>query len=155
ARLTANANGGITPEAPRPVPATQANAKAPGTVAVDYLSEKQPLITPEWAAWKAAMRAPRLAGTWLISAYEPGKGRVFGQMTITPGATDDVFNTATQLTYASSGATVKATGKSIAYTGYSWRGRESSATPSVLPKTEPAAPVPTSSAMPAEWKEAM
>jgi len=155
ARMIANANGGITPEAPRAVPATPANGKTPGVIAVDYLAEKQPLITPEWTAWKAAMKTPKLAGAWLVSAYQPGKGRVYGQVVITQGSSDDLFTTSTQLTYAASGATVNTSGKSIVYTGYSWRGRSATATPSKIPATGPAAPVTAASAIPTEWKEAM
>jgi quinohemoprotein amine dehydrogenase len=155
ARLTANATGGITPEAPRPVPATAATAKTPGALAVDYLAEKQPLITPEWTAWRAAMRPPRLAGTWLVSAYEPGRGRIYGQAVITPGAADDLFSTSTQLTYATDGTTVKVTGKSIVYTGYSWRGRSAAGAATALPTTAPSAPVTTAASTPGEWREAM
>jgi len=154
-RLTANATGGITPEAPRATPPASPNAKSPGALAVDYLATNQPLITPEWTSWRAAMRPPRLAGTWLVSAYEPGRGRVYGQVVITPGTSDDLFSTATQLTYASTGATVKVTGKSIVYTGYSWRGRSASGTMLRLPTTALSAPATTSSATPAEWREAL
>ncbi len=153
-RLTANATGGITPEQPRATPATAANAKTPGQLAVEYLSTKQPLITPEWTAWKAAMKAPKLAGTWLVSAYEPGKGRVYGTVVITPGASDDFFSTTTEMVYVLSGKTMKLTGKSIVYTGYSWRGRSASGAPTKLPTTGPSAPNMTA-AEPTEWREAM
>src|SRR5271163_290618 len=49
------------PKAPEPV-----NGKAPIDTALDYLADKQPLITPEWSSWKAIMHTPKLAGTWLI-----------------------------------------------------------------------------------------
>src|SRR5579871_3946865 len=155
AHLTANATGGITPEAPRPIAPTSATAKTPGAQAVDYLAEKQPLITPEWTAWRAAMKPPRLAGTWLVSAYQAGRGRVYGQVVITPGASDDLFSTSTQLMYAMNGATVKVTGKSVVYTGYSWRGRSAGGTPTTLPKTAAAAPATSSTSTPTEWREAM
>lgn len=155
ARLTANENGGIRPEAPRAIPAGNPNAKGPGVLAVDYLATNQPLITPEWTAWRAAMRAPRLAGTWLVSAYQAGRGRVYGQVVITPGASEDLFSTTTQITYATSGATLKLTGKSIVYTGYSWRGRSGSGTMSSLPKTASTAPITAAGGTPAEWREAL
>ncbi|MBV8843612.1 MAG: quinohemoprotein amine dehydrogenase subunit alpha [Bryobacterales bacterium] len=153
--LTANDTGGINREAPRATAASAVNAKAPGAIAVDYLATSQPLITPEWTAWRAAMRAPKLAGTWLVSAYQPGRGRIYGQVVITPGASDDLFSTTTQLTYASSGASLKLTGKSIVYTGYSWRGRSGAAAMSPLPVTAASAPVTAASGIPAEWREAM
>ncbi len=125
ARLMLTEGGGVSPQAPRSTAPTPANAKSPGELAVEYLAANQPLITPEWTAWKAAMRSPRLAGTWLLSAYQPGRGKIYGQVVISAGSADDLFATATQFTYVSTGATVKITGKSIVYTGYSWRGRSS------------------------------
>jgi quinohemoprotein amine dehydrogenase len=153
--LTANDTGGISREAPRATAGTAANAKAPGALAVDYLATNQPLITPEWTAWRAAMRAPKLVGTWLVSAYQQGRGRIYGQVVITPGSSDDLFSTATQLTYAGTGATLKMTGKSIVYTGYSWRGRSGSGTISAIPATGPSAPITAASGTPSEWREAM
>ncbi len=153
ARLTANANGGINAEPPRaPAPA---KGKAPGELALDYLATRQPLITPEWTAWRAAMRPPRLAGTWWLSAYQPGHGRVYGQVVIVPGVSDDLFTTATELTYANTGTVVKLKGRSIIYTGYSWRGRSASGAMSVVPSTGPKAPVTAASSTPTEWREAM
>jgi quinohemoprotein amine dehydrogenase len=101
------------------------------------------------------MRTPKLAGKWLVSAYQPGRGKIYGQVVITPGTSDDLFSTATELTYASSGATLKVTGKSIVYTGYSWRGRSAAAAMSAIPVTGPSAPVPAASGTPTEWREAV
>src|SRR5689334_5789656 len=44
-----------TPNAP-PLP----DGKAPADIAIDYLVKEQPLITPEWSAWKASMKSPKL-----------------------------------------------------------------------------------------------
>jgi quinohemoprotein amine dehydrogenase len=160
-RLTANDNGAIlygdvrvTSEPPRAI-VPKADAKKPGDAAVDYLATHQPLITPEWTAWRAAMREPKLAGTWLLSAYQPGRGKIYGEIVITPGASDDFFNTATQFTYASSGTTVKVAGKSIVYTGYSWRGHSASGAIPPVPHTGPAAPAMTGIGIPSDWREAM
>src|SRR3989442_540571 len=60
----------------------RADGKDPADAAIDYLSTAQPLMTPEWASWKAVMRTPRLAGKWMITGYQQGKGRLFGSMTI-------------------------------------------------------------------------
>jgi quinohemoprotein amine dehydrogenase len=106
------------PKAPEPV-----DGKAPIDAALEYLADKQPLITPEWSAWKASMRPPRLAGTWLISGYQKGKGRVYGELVVEAGNSADDFTTKVTLRYASSGQEVKRSGKGLVYTGYSWRGR--------------------------------
>ncbi len=145
-RESATANGGVAMEPPRaPAPPS---AKYPVDLALDYLAIAQPLITPEWTAWHASMRPPRLAGTWLLSGYQAGRGKVYGQVITTPGPADDQFVTSVQLTYASNGTSVKLSGKSIVYTGYSWRG--SSGTVASHPAGNAAM-----SPVPVEWREAL
>ena len=39
----------------------------PLDAALSYLGKTAPLLTPEWAAWRARMRAPKLEGRWLVS----------------------------------------------------------------------------------------
>src|SRR5438093_10627089 len=115
-------NPAIVP--PPPVNTTaRSDGKYPADIAIDYLSTAQPLITPEWSAWKAVMRTPKLDGKWMITGYQQGKGRVFGTMTIDPGPTPEDFITRVDIDYASTGTTLSRTGKGIIYTGYSWRGR--------------------------------
>ena len=75
----------------------RADAKYPAEIAVDYLVKGQPLITPEWSAWKAVMHTPKLEGKWLLTGYQQGKGRVFGTVTIEPGSDPDEFVTKTEL----------------------------------------------------------
>jgi quinohemoprotein amine dehydrogenase len=128
-----------------------ANKKYPVDLALDYLATAQPLITPEWTAWRAAMRPQKLAGAWLLSGYQPGKGKIYGRVIIAPGSADDQFTTNIEFTYASTGVTVKSNGKGIIYTGYSWRGR-------VTPPgaaADPAAHAITATAIPTAWREAM
>ena len=92
--------------------------------AVAHLSTAFPLKTAEWSAWSANMRAPKLAGRWMISGYQAGKGPVYGEVTISAAAqSEDEFTTAERLVYARSGQTLARTGKAIVYTGYQWRGR--------------------------------
>lgn len=92
--------------------------------AIDHLSDVFPLETPEWSAWAATKRSPRLAGTWTLSGYEPGKGPVFGTVTITVDGTDpDVFTTSASYVYAETGQRVRRSGEALVYTGYQWRGR--------------------------------
>jgi quinohemoprotein amine dehydrogenase len=90
---------------------------------LDFLAKNYPLHTPEWGAWRARMRAPRLAGKWLISAHIPGKGKYFGEMTIAPGAAEDEFTTTVKLQSVDGGPAIHRTGNGIVYAGYSWRGR--------------------------------
>jgi quinohemoprotein amine dehydrogenase len=139
-------NPAVVPPPPLPIP-FRADGKYPADVAVEYLAKAQPLMTPEWTSWKAAMRVPKLAGKWLLIGYQQGKGRVFGTVTIESGAAPDEFTTKTDIEYATSGITLSRTGKSIVYTGYSWRGRTKSAT------KEAASADPGSS--PTEWREAL
>ncbi len=129
---------------PKP-PQQPANGKAPIDNALDFLADKQPLITPEWSAWKAVERTPKLAGTWQISGYQKGRGKVYGQMVIEAGSTADDFTTKLTLHYAASRLEFVRTGKGIVYTGYSWRGRTKSDSGA---STDP-------SVSPAEMKEAL
>jgi quinohemoprotein amine dehydrogenase len=123
------------------------NAPYPIDTILDYLSKNQPLITPEWTAWKATMANPKLAGTWVVSGYQAGKGKAFGTLTIQATQAPDEFTTKLQLYFPAKDATLTRAGKGIVYTGYSWRGREKA----------DAAPSPGADAGsdPAEWREAM
>lgn len=123
-----------------------ADAKYPVDLALDYLSKAQPLITPEWTSWRAAMKPAKLAGTWALQGYQPGLGKLYGTVEIKAGAGADEFVTETQFTYVTSGKTVKSSGKGLVYTGYSWRGR-TGATGGVNAITATVVPV--------EWREAM
>src|SRR5262249_21681164 len=91
--------------------------------AIAHLTTAFPLVTPEWSAWSATMRAPRLDGRWAVSVYETGKGPVFGQVAITSQGDTGDFTTETTLVYGHTGQTVTRRGRSIVYTGYQWRGK--------------------------------
>ncbi len=96
--------------------------------AIANLSGAFPLITPEWSAWSANMRPARITGTWAIAGTQPGKGAIFGTMTIrAKDGADDEFITSTKLTSARSGETASREGKVIVYTGFQWRGRSTRA----------------------------
>jgi quinohemoprotein amine dehydrogenase len=116
----AQRRGGATASAEASHPAPQ---REPVEVALDFLAKAAPLHTPEWAAWSARMRPPKLAGRWLVSAYLPGHGRYFGEMTISAGSSDDEFTTRMKLTSVRDGSTLVRSGQSIVYAGYAWRGR--------------------------------
>jgi quinohemoprotein amine dehydrogenase len=96
----------------------------PMDAAVDHLSEVFPLETAEWSAWSANRRSPRLAGTWALSGYEPGRGPIYGTVRIEadPRSADD-FTTTTSYAYVESGERVTRSGAAIVYTGFQWRGR--------------------------------
>jgi quinohemoprotein amine dehydrogenase len=116
----------------------------PLDTALQYLAKNQPLITPEWTAWKAQPHSPKLIGTWLVSASQAGKGRIYGKMTVAAGPTSCDFVTTTVLHYPD-GQVVKRTGKGVLYTGYSWRGHSTSS-PSDT-KADPGFPADTREAM--------
>jgi quinohemoprotein amine dehydrogenase len=109
------------PDAPPPPPGT--DTRHPAERAVEFLAKTFPLQTPEWNAWRATMRPPKIAGRWLLTGYQIGRGRVYGEVTIEAGAADDEFTTKTRLTYVKEKNTVTRTGRGIVYAGYSWRGR--------------------------------
>ncbi len=95
---------------------------------LDFLAKNYPLHTPEWGAWRARMRAPRIAGKWLVSAHIPGRGKYYGELTIAPGASEDEFKTTVKLQPVGGGAAITRTGNGIVYAGYSWRGRSNGGT---------------------------
>ena len=99
-------------------------AALPVDVALAYLSKTAPLDTPEWAAWHARMRAPKLEGRWIVNAYLPGRGKYYGEMEVaTKSGTDDEFTTKVKLTSLKDGSSITRTGQSLVYAGYAWRGR--------------------------------
>ncbi len=109
------------PDAPPPPPGT--DTRHPADRAVEYLAKNFPLQTPEWSAWRANLRAPKLAGRWLLIGNQIGRGRVYGEVVIEPGAAEDEFTTKVKMTYVKDGAVVTRNGRSLVYAGYSWRGR--------------------------------
>ncbi len=99
--------------------------------AVAHLSERFPFETAEWSAWSATMRPPRVGGAWLLRGHAPGRGAVYGSVTITPVAgSEDEFTTEATYTYAHTGRQVERTGRAIIYTGFQWRGRSIPGDPS-------------------------
>lgn len=101
-----------------------AGNRQPFEMAQDHLGGAFPLITPEWAAWSAAMRTPRLSGRWALAGYEIGKGPLYGQVTMSerPDAPDG-FLTEGRFVYTLTGQTVTRRSRAVVYTGFQWRGR--------------------------------
>lgn len=93
-----------------------------GEVGLEYIRKTAPLHTPEWAAWTARARTPRLAGDWLLTASVPGKGRFVGTMHVEPGKGEAGFVTRTTLRPLDGGAAMTRTGTGLVYGGYAWRG---------------------------------
>ncbi len=115
-------------------------APLPVDDALAYLGKTAPLETPEWAAWRARMRAPKLAGRWIVSAYIPGRGKFYGDMEVEANSgSDDEFSTRVKLISVKDGSTISRTGHSVVYAGYAWRGRS---------KGTPAAGTPAANAAP-------
>src|SRR5262249_1897593 len=81
------------------------------------------LKTPEWSAWSANMRVPKLAGRWAFSGYQPGKGPLYGETVITAGDKDGEFQTETKYVAVRGREATTRQGKALVYTGFQWRGR--------------------------------
>jgi quinohemoprotein amine dehydrogenase len=106
------------------------DAKMPVDEALAYLSKSAPLWTPEFSAWRARMRTPKLAGRWIVTAHVPGKGKFYGEMEVEAvKGTDDEFDTRVKLTSVKDGSTITRTGHSLVYAGYAWRGRSKGTPP--------------------------
>ena len=102
--------------------------RQPMDKAISHLSGVFPLKTPQWSAWSANMRTPKLEGRWAVTGYQAGKGPIYGDFTIEPGpGHPGEFRTHAKLTYARSGAEMTRDGSSVVYTGYQWRGRSKTA----------------------------
>ena len=99
--------------------------KDPVDVAVDYLSKNYTLYSSAWSNWRAQMTDPDLTGKWLVTASAPGKGKYFGELSITQTAPAE-FRTECALTGARDGSKLNLPGKSFVYTGYEWRGSATS-----------------------------
>jgi len=109
------------PNAPPPAPGT--DTRHPVVRAIEFIAKAFPLHTPEWANWRASMRTPKLAGRWLISARQPGRGQIYGEMFIEPTQSEDEFTTTATLSYVKDGSKITRSGRALIYTGYAWRGR--------------------------------
>ena len=94
--------------------------------ALAHLKTAYPLRTPEWSAWTATRRTPRLAGRWALRARQIGHAPVFGEVKIAAKAgTDDEFTTEASYVPAGGGPAVVRRGQSLVYTGFQWRGKSS------------------------------
>lgn len=106
---------------PPPPPGT--DLRTPVEKAIEQMKKDFPLESKEWADWTASRRQAKLAGRWLLSASQPGKGQFTGEVSIEPGATPNEWVTRSTMTSLTSGETIRREGKSVLYSGSSWRGR--------------------------------
>jgi quinohemoprotein amine dehydrogenase len=119
-------------------PPTDPDQRHPVDKSIDYLAKNYPLTTPEWGAWRANMRAPKLQGRWLVSASQIGRGQIYGEMVVEPTPVEDEFTTRLTLRYVNDGSIVTRTGRGIVYSGYSWRGRSTSSAAKQPPESREA-----------------
>lgn len=119
-RGRAGAGAAAQPEAQGPPP------KEPFEHAIEFLSKTNPLQTPEWSAWQASRKSPKIEGKWLVAASASGKGKYTGELTIQSVGPDE-FKTTAKLTSLSGAETITREGKGIVYAGYAWRGKSKSA----------------------------
>lgn len=119
-------------------PPTDPDQRHPVDKALDYLSKNYQLTTPEWGAWRANMRPPKLQGRWLLSASQVGRGQIYGEMVVEPTGVEDEFTTKLTLHYVNDGTSATRTGKGLVYSGYSWRGRSTSSTSKDSPEAREA-----------------
>lgn len=94
--------------------------------ALDFLGRNYPLHTPEWTAWSAHLHTPDLAGKWLFTAYEPGHGKYFGELTIrtliVKDPTDPEFSMEERMQAMDGGPLMTRFGNTVVYAGFNWRG---------------------------------
>lgn len=115
-------------------PQGTANGPRAVDVALEYIEKVTPLHSAAWSRWEAAMSPPKLAGRWLLTGRERGKGKFFGEMIVSPGAAPDEFTTKTTLHFVDDPAhPLVADGASIVYTGFQWRGRCTASNPGASP----------------------
>ncbi|WP_420143584.1 quinohemoprotein amine dehydrogenase subunit alpha [Sphingobium sp.] len=109
-------------DAEQPVGRDPKDKMTRGEYALTYLPKVAGLHSPQWAAWSARQRNPRLTGEWLVVASVPGKGRFVGDLTVAPGKAADEFTTSATLRSLTDGGAIRRAGTGIVYAGYSWRG---------------------------------
>ncbi len=92
-----------------------------GDRVLEKLRKEQPLFTPDWERWTRNRREVPLAGTWVVTGHETGRGDVWGTLELTRTEADG-YDGVWSLNWAD-GSRATRTSKGILYAGYSWRGR--------------------------------
>lgn len=106
-----------------PPPPDATDTRHPMDKAVAHFAKAFPLDTPEWSAWSATMRPPRLEGTWALRGHDPGRGPIYGTVSISAGDDSSSFFTESSYVNARTGVASRGAGRAVVYTGYQWRGR--------------------------------
>jgi quinohemoprotein amine dehydrogenase len=89
--------------------------------AVTFLGTAAKLHTSAWDGWNSRTITPNLAGTWLVSAYMPGRGQYYGELQVDRD-TDDEYSTRVTLTSLRNGSRIIRTGRASVFGGTAWRG---------------------------------
>ena len=82
------------------------------------LSKRFPLETPEWKEW-ISVRPKTVAGKWVVSGYQAGKGSYGGEITLVNTSGD--FYTYSGTVEFENGEKQPIEGKATLYGGYAWR----------------------------------
>ena len=90
--------------------------------AITFLSTAAKLHTSAWDRWNSRTITPNLAGTWLVSAYMPGRGQYYGELHVDRD-TDDEYSTQVTLTSVRNGSRIMRSGRATVFGGTAWRGR--------------------------------
>ena len=81
------------PAAPRRRMRRPRRPTEPGDGRAGFSCQGRALHTPEWAAWRSRIRAPRISRQMAGFRHHPGHGKYVGEMIIEPGPAEDEFKT--------------------------------------------------------------
>ncbi|MBY4676630.1 quinohemoprotein amine dehydrogenase subunit alpha [Marinobacterium arenosum] len=85
---------------------------------VPQLAKEFPLQSAAWQQWQQAEK-PKLAGSWAVAGYLPGKGAFDGRLTVRDSG-DDRYSVLIEGRYAD-GSPLSGGGSAVVYAGYEWR----------------------------------
>ena len=100
---------------------------APNQEVVAFFSKTAPLVTPEWDASRAP-HAQDVAGRWLVTAYQLGRGKYWGEMQVERAASGDL-TARTKLTSMADGSVLVREARGVVYANSAWRGRSVGSAP--------------------------
>ena len=86
------------------------------------LSDRYPLVTPEWRAFQAKKGQRSLEGRWLVNAHVPSRGEITGEVSFASKGTGYGYEARL---IDPDGESIRRSGEGFLYGGYTWRGRSS------------------------------